>query len=305
MQQRILMACASEVHGCPFSAACSHACPMCSFPHEDCIETSPFSREKEIPSALRENGAHRYALCLRQFLSVLHRVNGFHGQVHRLDRDGFYLGRRVYGNRRVGFVFLRRVDEREVLKLAGLRYLCREDEFLVLLNPSFTIENLFTRHLLHQQNMVQKPLAQCLDPETLEIPLEEMVSEFLQLEKSEIPRSEPLSKAQASDYQRLEFLCHDRLHFPGTLPTKRSNLVQLNDNALRLGDALFVLLLYLAVELKKGEGGWADKLTLWEKGLVSSPDSYQAYSNLRNTLTGITGGQQTCQNGRLESRPSR
>jgi len=93
MQQRILMVCASEAHGCPFSGACSHACPMCSFPHEDCIETSPFSREREIPSALRENGARRYALCLRQFLSVLHRVNGLHGQVHRLDRDGFYLGR--------------------------------------------------------------------------------------------------------------------------------------------------------------------------------------------------------------------
>ena len=186
----------------------------------------------------------------------------------------------------MGFVFLRRVDERELLKLAGLRHLCREDEFLVLLNPSFTIENLFTRHLLHLEHMVQKPLAQCLDPETLEIPLEEMVSEFLQPEQNEMLRSAPLSKGQALDYQRFEFLCHDRLHVPGTLPTKRSNLIHLNDTPLRLGDALFVLLLYLAVELKRGEGGWVDKITLWEKGLVSSPDSYQAYSNLRNTLTG-------------------
>lgn len=53
-----------------------------------------------------------------------------------------------------------------------------------------------------------------------------------------------------------------------------------------MGDALFVLLLSLVVELKRGKGGWVDKITLWETGLVSSPDSYQAYSNLRNILAG-------------------
>ncbi|NLJ29595.1 hypothetical protein [Desulforhabdus amnigena] len=96
IQQRILMACAPEGHGCPFSGTCSHACPMCSIPHKDCIENNPLFHQKELPLTSRENSPRHYALCLRQFLSVLHEVNGLHGRVHRLDRDGFYLGRRVY-----------------------------------------------------------------------------------------------------------------------------------------------------------------------------------------------------------------
>ena len=60
----------------------------------------------------------------------------------------------------------------------------------------------------------------------------------------------------------------------------------MNDQEIRLGDRLFLLLLYLAVELKKGRGGWVYLSDLQEAGCINDPEHRQPISNLRTALKG-------------------
>ena len=48
----------------------------------------------------------------------------------------------------------------------------------------------------------------------------------------------------------------------------------------------FLLLLRLAVELKKGEGGWVNIFSLYDEHIIADPGKYQIYSNLRTVLKG-------------------
>ena len=60
----------------------------------------------------------------------------------------------------------------------------------------------------------------------------------------------------------------------------------MNKTKIKIGDSLFLLLLRLAVELKKGEGGWVNIFTLNMDRIITDPDKYQVYSRLRTTLQG-------------------
>ena len=54
-------------------------------------------------------------------------------------------------------------------------------------------------------------------------------------------------------YEKFDYKCYDRIFIPGAPPKRRSNKIIVNDHEMKLGDALFKLLLMLIVELKKGK----------------------------------------------------
>lgn len=95
-----------------------------------------------------------------------------------------------------------------------------------------------------------------------------------------------LSRAQQKRYEDLGYKCKDRVHIPGAVPMKRSNLVVVNGHNIGIADSLFLLFLRLVVELKKRNGGWVDVQTLKEQRIVNHPDDYRIYSNLRRRLEG-------------------
>jgi len=95
-----------------------------------------------------------------------------------------------------------------------------------------------------------------------------------------------LSNNQNKDYKELDYKCCDKVYIPGTVPTKRSNLIVVNGTNTKIGDSIFTLFLRLVVELKKKEGGWVNIHTLESENIISDPEKYQIYSNLRIQLQG-------------------
>jgi hypothetical protein len=95
-----------------------------------------------------------------------------------------------------------------------------------------------------------------------------------------------LTPKQQADYEKYDYKCQDKLNIPGTSPRKRSNDVFINGHRVSLGDSLFALLMRLAVELKKGKGGWVNTADLMAEGFINDIMLHQPYSNLRSKLEG-------------------
>jgi len=95
-----------------------------------------------------------------------------------------------------------------------------------------------------------------------------------------------LSKRQKTDYGKFEYQCYDKVYIPGTIPIKRSNLMAVNGNEIKMGDSLFILFLRFVVELKKKNGGWVNIDTLESEGIITDVLKYQIYSRLRTELEG-------------------
>ncbi len=95
-----------------------------------------------------------------------------------------------------------------------------------------------------------------------------------------------LSKGQEEDYKRFEYKCRDKVYIPGTIPMKRSNLIDVNGNEIGIADYIFVLFLSLVAELRKKEGGWVHVPTLMNDGRVTNGLKPQTFSNLRTQLKG-------------------
>ena len=94
------------------------------------------------------------------------------------------------------------------------------------------------------------------------------------------------SKVQEKDYEKHEYKCTDQIHVLGTSSISRSNEIIVNKIKIKIGDSLFLLLLRLAVELKKGESGWISIFSLSDDHIITDPNKYQIYSRLRTTLQG-------------------
>lgn len=91
---------------------------------------------------------------------------------------------------------------------------------------------------------------------------------------------------QKKDYEKCEYKCYDEIHITGNSSIYRSNEIIVNGIKIKIGDSIFLLLLRLVVELKKEEGGWVDRNTLYKDRIIRDPDKFQIYSNLRTALQG-------------------
>jgi hypothetical protein len=93
-----------------------------------------------------------------------------------------------------------------------------------------------------------------------------------------------LSERQEADYKEFEYRCYDKVYFPGEMSMKRSNLIVVNGNRIKIPDSLFALFFRLAVELEKERGGWVDTQTLESEDVITDAQNYQRYSSLRALL---------------------
>jgi len=101
-----------------------------------------------------------------------------------------------------------------------------------------------------------------------------------------------LSDTQEKDYDEHGYKCRDRVCIPGDVPVNRSNRIEVNGNDIRIGDSVFALFLRLVLELKRRKGGWVDRYTLQSEGIVTDPENFQIYSNLRTALKGSLLGKE-------------
>ena len=66
-----------------------------------------------------------------------------------------------------------------MVKLSGLKHLCKDDEVLVVLTPASKIEDVPLKGRLHHEKIVQTSLVSSIDPQTFELPIEKLVSALL------------------------------------------------------------------------------------------------------------------------------
>jgi len=232
------------------------------------------------PIPVKKEDLFTYAVSIEDLLDQIRSANNIDGQRNRIN--GFqYLGHKTYGECRVGFVFIRRMGKNKVVNFTGLKHICEEDHILIVLTPASEVDDVAMKGMLENEKIVQTSLISSLNPETFDLPVERLSSGFL-----EAGKGQEVTEQQRQDYEKYEYLCYDKIHIPGKIPMKRSNLIYVNENTVKIGDSLFALLLRLVVELKKGNGGWLDIHTLHSEGIISDPGKYQIYSRLRNAMAG-------------------
>jgi hypothetical protein len=260
---------------------CQHGCPLTVVQVEGGLEAVCLEHPEEDPIPIEKDDLNRYAFSIDMLLVHLRTANRIEGDLHRINGGYSYIGYKTYSDNRVGFIFISKIGNEKLVKLSGLKHLCKDDDLLVVLTPASKIEDVPLKGRLRLDKIIQTSLASSLDPQTFELPIEKLVSGLLK------PKTiTELSKRQKTDYEKFEYQCYDKVYIPGAIPMKRSNLIVVNGNKIKMGDSLFTLFLRFVIELKQKKGGWVDIYTLESEGVIADVLKYQIYSNLRTALEG-------------------
>jgi hypothetical protein len=198
-----------------------------------------------------------------------------------MEQGYFYIGNKIHGSNKIGLTFVLKITDRNLLKLSRLTYIAKNNSVLVVFTPLSKSEKVVFKKNLKTNETVRK----YFDAEVCRL-LENIISGLLRPEIGVDLVIRQLTKDQEEDYKNFEYKCYDRLHIPGNTSMKRSNEIELNNHRIRLGDAMFRLLLRLVFELKKKRGGWVSRHTLDSDGIITDVDKFQIYSNLRTSLQG-------------------
>lgn len=260
---------------------CQHGYPLTVVQVEGGFEAVCLEHREEDPIPIEKDDLNRYAFCVDMLLVQLRTANRIDGDLHRINGGYFYVGYKTYSDNRVGFIFISKIGNEKLVKLSGLKHLCKDDDILVVLTPASKIEEVPLKGRLRHEKIIQTSLVSSLDPQTFELPIEKLVSGLLK------PKAiTELSNRQKTDYEKFEYQCYDKVYIPGTTPMKRSNLIVVNGNEIKMGDSLFTLFLRFVIELKTKKGGWVNIYTLESEGVITDVLKYQIYSNLRTALEG-------------------
>jgi hypothetical protein len=218
------------------------------------------------PIPLEKADLHKYVFSVEKLLQEIKSVNHISGEIQELSRDCYFLGSKQYGDQKVGFVFIRKADS---LVVAGIQSVCCENN-IVILTPVRKLDKL-----------------DIAGRKILNISLAESLNDDFRLDINLSPldiQEDGLTQQQRLDYEKFGYKCYDKISIPDQEPKNRSCTIYVNDKPVRLGERLYKLLCRFAVELKIGHGGWINTWTLHEEKLITNPDRYHKYSELRNKL---------------------
>lgn len=265
---------------------CQYGCNLTVVQHEGVLEAVCLEHPEEDPIPIDIEDLNRYILSTDMLLTQLRSANRIDGDFHRISGGFFYVGHKFYNESRVGFIFIPNIGNGELVKLKGLRNLCNEDDMIIVLTPASGIEDLSLKNNLRHEKIVQISLYDSINLKTFELSIEKFVSGLLKPKAKKERLIVELSEKQRLDYDEFEYQCYDKVHIPGTIPMRRSNLIIINENEINIRDSLFVLFLRFVIELKTGNGGWVNIYDLESEGIITDPMKYQIYSNLRTAVQG-------------------
>jgi len=265
---------------------CQHGCLLTVQKFGELYEAFCLNHPGEDAILVDEDELNRYALSVTGLLEGFRSVNHMDGKVSQIDRTSYHLGFKTFGSCRVDFVFTTGMGPDKLVNLTGLKHICTEAEIVCVLTPASQIEDVLLEGRLRQDKVITITLLPNMDSKTLAIPFERLLSGLLKIGPGQTSPHPELSPTQADDYKTLEYRCFDRVHIPGSIPMKRSNLVVVNGTEVAIPDYTFPLFLRLVFELKRGNGGWIDRYSLAEEGILDDPDRLQIFSNLRNAVRG-------------------
>ncbi len=262
---------------------CQHGCGLTVMKIDGAYEAVCMEHPEEAPIPLEKDDLSRYKVSIDKLLFEIQSANKIDGCLNRIKGGYCYVGYKNYNENRVGIVFVPNSRKTGIINLSGLKNLCKEDNILLVLTPVSDISDIILKKQLANENIAQLSLATSIKSRSFILPIKKCVSTLLT--GTGFPLAE-LSGKQKKDYEKFEYLCFDKIRIPGTIPMKRSNLLVVNGSEIKIGDSLFRLFLRFVLELKKKNGGWIDRLTLGSDRIVSNPDSFQVYGNLRTKIEG-------------------
>jgi len=254
-----------QTYPCKYS--CSKSCPMEVIKFKDNLYAiCPKDSEKD-PILVDENYLHKYRFLIKGLLQRLKLENDISGDLRELSKDCYYLGSKQYGDGKIGFVFLRNADS---IVLIGIQAIFN-DKNLVILTPVKKLDGVD----LAGRNIVNVSLVESLKDFRLDIDLSSLNI-----------KNDGLTEQQRLDYEKHKYLCYDKIRIPAQEPKNRTYTICVNEKSVQLGESLYKLLVRFDVELKKGNGGWVNVYTLYEEKIITDPERYHIYSELRTKLEG-------------------
>ena len=92
-------------------------------------------------------------------------------------------------------------------------------------------------------------------------------------------------KNRINEGSKHNYKCFDYLEFLDRRGLGRNCLVKINGNEVRIAYNQIIVLMFLAMELKKNEGGWVSRDSLIEKFMTTDEcDTQRTISNLRKDI---------------------
>ena len=238
------------------------------------------------PIPLTEDDISRYIFSLDKLIKEIRRDNIFAGSTYRITPRLHFIGERVISEKNTAFIFacFQNIQTAEHHLLALPARLYNQYTQIVVVTPTLDL----ARDPIYPRLRVASIFPVTLPPTFGQRDFK--ISYLAALRKrppAGIPVPTPgLTPKQQAGYDKFEYKSQDRLHIPGTSPLKKSNTIIVNGHEPSLGDSLFALLMRLAVELKKGKGGWVNTADLMAEGFINDTMLHQPYSNLRSKLEG-------------------
>lgn len=234
------------------------------------------------PISLTKSDLSKYIFDVDKLISIIRSKNQLLGSTNRINDRIAFVGEKSVGQKRVAVILglFRNGKEAEAVLLGLSNQISIRDRTIVLL-PFFekTSQDVLMR--MESQNILVSRFEDAFSGA-------DFLIDFARLEKRK-PKTGPVyptkTQKQQIDYDKYGYLCEDVLFITGIEPKKRSNLVRVNDKDIVFPDNEMLLLICLAIELKKGQGGWVHRNWLTEEGITEEDYPYRVIGQLRETLS--------------------
>jgi hypothetical protein len=233
------------------------------------------------PIILANGDLNRYIFDVDKLLSIISSKNQLVGQTSQINDRILFIGGKSIGQDRVAVMLglFKNGREAESILLGLNNEIPVYDRTVILLPFCDKVPQSVLRSL-ENQNIVVATFEEAF-------PRSDFLIDFARLEAKRpktglmYPQKTP---KQQRDYDKYGYLCEDRLFFTGIAPKERSNLIQVNDKKIRVPDNEMLLLIHLAMELKREEGGWVDRDSIDKERITEEGYPYRVISRLRNRL---------------------
>lgn len=225
------------------------------------------------PIYLKEQDLNRYSFSVQPLLETVRLKNNLVKSINPITSRLWFVGEKTVIQNSIGvFVAFLSDDQQAEAELLGLKAKTGKMDGALVLCPAYQIKSQDLLNRLAGQNVLCFAFKDVFKRDGT---IDFGKVRFEQQTGQQAPK---LTAQQTADYTKHAYQCYDVLHIPGTSPRKRSNDLNLNGHKIKMPDSVFVLLMELVVELKKGKGGWLTK--------VVGEGEYQIFDHLRKPLEG-------------------
>ncbi|MBU1863914.1 MAG: hypothetical protein KKH94_09650 [Candidatus Omnitrophica bacterium] len=218
-------------------------------------------------------------------IADIKKANTIRGKTFRIKGGYYYLGSKTYyrDNRQViiGFVFIPNIGDSKLVKMLGIKCLCKENDGLVVLMPSLKIEDVNFKNILYSHNIVQEAIAEVINKKTFKLPIRQIIR--------------PIIECDPPGFA---------VRVLGSSPKDGYHDVEVYGKKIILEEANFLLLIRFIAGIRNGTDGWVSTRELITEKLLTAEGYKQAISRLRKRLCDCVGNkaQNLVQNGRKKYR---